>query len=92
MRIHPQTSGSRVVPRPAQASFTLQFSPEKLLNKKNWGFSPDFRNLTLLESINRLQDHLQNVPNYVAFMPNKPFRINASEHEKLSLRGCSSSH
>jgi hypothetical protein len=57
------------------------FSPEKLLNKKIWDVSPDLRHLTRLESINRLQSYRQNAANRVAFMPNNPFRINASERK-----------
>jgi hypothetical protein len=55
------------------------------------GISPNFRHLTPLESVNGLQNHRQNAPNCVPFMPNNPFRINASEPEKLASPGCSSS-
>lgn len=92
MRIHLQTPGSRFAPRPEGAPLTPLFSTEELLNKKIWDLSPDFRHLTHLKSADRLQHHRQNAPNYAAFIPNNPFRINASEHEKLASPGCSSSH
>ena len=57
----------------------------KIINKKIWGFSPNFRHVTYLESINRFLNCRKCAPNYAEFMTNNSFRISkngAKNHER----------
>jgi hypothetical protein len=92
MRNHPRHLDSKVAPQPAQAPLTPLSDPRKLIKEKIWNVSLNFRHLTPLESTNLVKNQRQNAPDCVAFMPNNPFGINASEHEKLTSRACASRH